>query len=113
MRKFVARVERSDLEPGKLVRLKYPPFDVVVTNVDGEIFAIEDACNHAGAALSKGWIEENRIVCPVHGFVFCMRTGELLAPEGLCQGQRTFVVRPAEAGEAVEVFDEYEIEVKL
>ena len=105
--KLVARVPLSDLAEGKLVRVPYPPYDVLVTLVNGQPYAIEDACNHAGASLAEGSIEGERVVCPMHGYVFSVRTGELLAPEGLCDSQRIFATR-VEGGDVL-VFDDFTI----
>ena len=44
------------------MRLPYPPFDVLVAWAEEEVFAIEDACNHAGASLAEGWLETARLV---------------------------------------------------
>ena len=90
--KRVGQVPLADLHEKGCVRLMYPPFHVLVCLVDGYVYAIEDACNHAGASLSKGSIEGPCVTCPLHGYVFDVRTGELLIPEGLCDAQRTFVV---------------------
>lgn len=51
---FVGRLPLASLQGGALVRLTYPPFDVLVGLVDGVPYAIEDACNHAGASLVEG-----------------------------------------------------------
>jgi nitrite reductase/ring-hydroxylating ferredoxin subunit len=89
--KLVGRVPRARLESGEPVRLKYPPFDVVVMIVDGTPCALEDACNHAGASLAEGSIVPGGcIACPMHGYVFDARTGRLVAPRGLCADQRRF-----------------------
>lgn len=97
MKKLVGRVPVSKLGPGEKFRLAYPPFDVLVVNADGEAYAIEDACNHAGASLAEGRLRGCQISCPMHGYVFDVRTGELLLPRGLCGDQRTFeVVREGE-----------------
>ena len=109
--KLVARVPLADLAEGKLVRVDYPPFDVLVTLVDGKPFAIEDACNHAGASLAEGSIEGERVVCPMHGYVFSVKTGELLAPAGLCDNQRTFSTRVE--GDEVLVFDDFTVAVRF
>jgi nitrite reductase/ring-hydroxylating ferredoxin subunit len=42
-------------------------------------------------------------MCPAHGYIFDIRTGELLTPVGLCLDQRTFEV-VSEADEFV-VYD--------
>lgn len=91
-KKLVGRVPVASLGPGAKRRLPYPPFDVLVANVDGEVYAIEDACNHAGASLADGPLRGCQITCPMHGYVFDVRTGELIVPRGLCGNQRTFRV---------------------
>lgn len=72
--------------------MAYPPYDVVVVAQGDEIFALEDACNHAGASLSEGDVDHSCISCPMHGYLFSLRTGELVAPKGLCGPQRTYRV---------------------
>jgi nitrite reductase/ring-hydroxylating ferredoxin subunit len=107
--KLVGKVPLAELEAKGHVRLDYPPFDVLVAKVDGEIHAIEDACNHAGASLAEGWIEDKCIVCPVHAYVFELRTGKLLRPKGLCGDQRTYVVRVE--GDEVVVYDDFKVAI--
>src|SRR6202012_1845097 len=87
--KLVGRVPRAPRKSGEPVRVEYPPYDVLVALVDGVPRAIEDACNHAGASLSEGPIENGCIMCPQHGYVFSLVTGKLIAPRGLCDDQRT------------------------
>ena len=48
---------------------------VLVTNIGGEYFAIEDVCTHDGNELSDGLIEDHTIECTRHGAVFNFRTG--------------------------------------
>jgi nitrite reductase/ring-hydroxylating ferredoxin subunit len=105
--KLVGRVPASHLDGGRMVRLRYPPFDVLVTMVDGEVCAIEDACNHAGASLSEGEREGACVVCPLHAYTFELRTGRLVVPEGLCEDQRRFLAR-VEGGDVV-VYDPVEV----
>jgi nitrite reductase/ring-hydroxylating ferredoxin subunit len=101
--KFVGRVPRAYLEGDAIVRLPYPPFDVMVTLVGGAPYAIEDACNHAGASLSEGERHGDCVSCPMHGYVFEIPTGRLVQPLGLCDDQRTFVARVE--GDDVVVWD--------
>lgn len=39
-------------------------------------FATDDACPHQGASLGEGTYHEGRVICPWHGWVFDVRTGE-------------------------------------
>jgi 3-phenylpropionate/trans-cinnamate dioxygenase ferredoxin subunit len=108
--KLVAKVELEDVKKNGLVRVAYPPYDVVVAWVDGEVFALEDACNHAGASLAEGWIEEGKCIgCPMHGYVFSLESGKLLRPRGLCQDQRTF--RAVVEGDTVAIYDDFSLVV--
>ena len=97
---FVGRVPLARLQNGELVRLTYEPFHVLVALVGSDspvAVAIEDACNHAGASLSEGdRVRDDCVACPMHGYVFELRTGRLVEPRGLCSDQRTFVTRMEE-----------------
>lgn len=109
MGKLVGRIKLDELQTNGLVRLAYPPFDVCVAWVDGEVRALEDSCNHAGASLAEGWIEERCIVCPMHGYVFSLDSGRLLRPKGLCGDQRTYEARIE--GDEVAVYDTFSIAI--
>jgi nitrite reductase/ring-hydroxylating ferredoxin subunit len=106
---LVARVPKSEVTEGTLLRLPHPPFDVVVTLIDGVPYALEDACNHAGASLTEGGIEGDRIMCPMHGYVFDMKSGELISPRGLCDAQRTF--RVESEGDTFAIYDDFTIAI--
>ncbi|GIX03412.1 MAG: hypothetical protein KatS3mg113_0418 [Planctomycetaceae bacterium] len=41
-----------------------------------EVFAIEDVCTHDGQPLTEGPIEQGGIVCPRHGAIFDLKTGQ-------------------------------------
>lgn len=107
--KLVGRVARTALLKEPFVRLSYPPWNVLVALVDGAPYAIEDACNHAGASLADGPRDGDQVVCPMHGYVFSLRTGELIAPRGLCERQRIFAT--TSEGDDVFVWDSFAVEI--
>ncbi|MFH1196738.1 MAG: nitrite reductase small subunit NirD [bacterium] len=52
--------------------------DVAVFNVDGKVFALSNVCPHQKAALIyDGFIEDGKIICPVHGWAFDLTNGNL------------------------------------
>jgi nitrite reductase/ring-hydroxylating ferredoxin subunit len=108
--KIVGRVALSELREKGFVRLTHPPFDILVAEVDGSVYAIEDACNHAGASLAEGWLEGHCAVCPMHGYVFDLRNGKLVRPRGLCGDQRTY--RTVVEGEDVVVIDDFQLVIR-
>ena len=110
--KLVGRIKRSALDGGEFVRVKYPPYDVLVALVDGEPYAIEDACNHAGASLAEGFRAEHApgcIGCPMHGYLFDLKTGALVSPKGLCDAQRTFTTRID--GDEIVIYDPVQLTI--
>lgn len=108
--KLVGRVPIARVREEKLVRLDYPPYDVVVTLVDGVPLALEDACNHAGASLAEGFLNGDCIACPMHGYVFSFRTGALVQPKGLCDDQRKFDAWIE--GEEIVVADPFQLDIR-
>ena len=65
---------------------------VLLCNVEGELYAIEDVCTHDGGELDQGVLEEDRIMCPRHGAYFDVRTGAALTLPAVI-GVRTYGVR--------------------
>lgn len=51
---------------------------VALFNVEGEIFAIANICPHQGAPLAEGLQEDGIVECPLHGWLFDVRTGHAL-----------------------------------
>jgi nitrite reductase/ring-hydroxylating ferredoxin subunit len=107
--KLVGRVPLAQVWDGALAKLPYPPWHVVVALVDGEPFAIEDSCNHAGASLAEGARRGECVLCPMHGYEFSLRTGELITPKGLCDHQRRFTA--VLEGTDIVVYDPVDIRI--
>jgi 3-phenylpropionate/trans-cinnamate dioxygenase ferredoxin component len=72
----VAKV--SEIAPGTTLRVVVDSVSILLCNVDGRIFAIEDVCTHDGGPLDQGELEGECIVCPRHGATFDVRTGDAL-----------------------------------
>jgi 3-phenylpropionate/trans-cinnamate dioxygenase ferredoxin component len=106
---LVARVRLDEVKEKGMIRVPHPPFDILVAWVDGEVFAIEDACNHAGASLAEGWAEGDCVICPMHGYVFALRTGKLVRPRGLCGDQRTYATKIE--GDEICIYDTFHLAI--
>jgi len=48
---------------------------VIVTRVDGELFACPGVCPHEDVALANGDLTGTVITCPGHSYEFDLRTG--------------------------------------
>ena len=49
--------------------------DVAVFFHEGQYFAIDDQCPHAGSSLSSGHVENGVVTCPWHGWRFRLSDG--------------------------------------
>jgi len=68
----------EDFKPGTRKVVDADGSQLLVFNLDGKYYAIEDVCTHDGGQLDGGDIEGDQIVCPRHGARFCIRTGAAL-----------------------------------
>lgn len=68
----------SEIAPGMTRRVVVDSTGILLCNVGGKIYAIEDVCTHDGGPLDQGDLEGECIVCPRHGATFDVRTGDAL-----------------------------------
>lgn len=67
----------SDIPPGKLHKVSVEGNEILVANIDGSYFAMDDTCTHAGASLSDGKLDGSTLTCDWHGAQFDCKTGKL------------------------------------
>lgn len=48
---------------------------LVLVRQGSSVWALDDACPHAGAPLSEGFVEQGILTCAWHGWSFDVRTG--------------------------------------
>jgi len=80
------------LKPGARQGVDVDGSQIVVFNLDGKYYAIEDVCTHDGGQLTGGEVEGDQIICPRHGARFCIRTGAALTAPAY-EATATFPVR--------------------
>ncbi|MDA1009989.1 MAG: Rieske 2Fe-2S domain-containing protein [Chloroflexi bacterium] len=51
---------------------------LALSNVDGELYAIDNLCTHDGGPLGEGKLRRGRVICPRHGAAFDAKTGRVL-----------------------------------
>ncbi len=68
----------ASVPPGGVIAANAGGEMVAVFNVDGEFYAISNTCSHAEAWLSEGDVDGYRVMCPLHGSEFDVRTGKAL-----------------------------------
>jgi nitrite reductase/ring-hydroxylating ferredoxin subunit len=68
----------SDLSDGNMTHLTAGGQEILVANVKGNYYAIGNICNHAGAELHEGELNDTEITCPWHGAKWDITTGNLV-----------------------------------
>jgi 3-phenylpropionate/trans-cinnamate dioxygenase ferredoxin component len=76
--------------------------EIALSNVGGEVYAIENVCTHDGGPLGEGRLLDAAIECPRHGARFDVKTGEVLRAPALVP-VRSFPVRIVDGVIYVEV----------
>ncbi|HEY5425489.1 MAG TPA: non-heme iron oxygenase ferredoxin subunit [Candidatus Tumulicola sp.] len=69
---------RSEIAPGTTRRVVADGVEILLCNVDGQLYAVEDVCTHDGGPLDQGDLEGANVVCPRHGATFDVRTGDVI-----------------------------------
>jgi len=68
----------DDLPNGDRIFVEIDENYLVVFNIAGQFYAIEDLCSHDDGPLGDGDLEGYQIACPRHGARFDVRTGKVL-----------------------------------
>ena len=68
----------ADVPAGEVRVVQCGARSLAVSNLAGELFAIDNVCTHDGGPLGEGRLRGDRVVCPRHGAAFDARTGRVL-----------------------------------
>ncbi|CAE6811487.1 Rieske 2Fe-2S domain-containing protein [Paraburkholderia nemoris] len=91
----------DELPPGKRKIVFVEGRSVVIFNIEGTVYAIDNSCPHNGASLASGQLDGHLLRCPAHGLRFDLVTGCMHGAGGLCL--KTFPVLAAERGVIAEI----------
>ena len=66
----------SDIENGKMKSVTHGGIDILIANVDGKFYAMDDRCGHMNALLSMGTLKGKIVTCPFHYAQYDVTTGQ-------------------------------------
>lgn len=78
MADFVTVARVDEIAPGERLVVEFGRDWVIVFNVGGSFYAVEDMCSHEEYALAQGALTDFALECPKHGAQFDIRTGAYL-----------------------------------
>ena len=88
----IAACKITELENGNMKKILVDGKEIVVANVDGNYFACDDTCTHAGASLSEGTLDNSTITCGWHGAQFDCTTGSLAKFPATINDLKSYIV---------------------
>ena len=77
---YIQVVDTTDIELNHSVSVNVNGKNILICNTEEGFFAVQDMCTHALIPLCGGLIQGTLISCPLHGAVFNLKTGEVMAP---------------------------------
>ena len=77
---YIKAADLDELQPGQTKLVSNEGTEVVLCNVDGQYYAVDNFCPHMGAPLCEGELDGSDLWCPFHGASFDVKTGDVLTP---------------------------------
>ncbi|MPZ07961.1 MAG: Rieske 2Fe-2S domain-containing protein [Nitrososphaeraceae archaeon] len=79
----------DEIPVGKMKHVEVQGKEIVISNIGGKFYAMDDRCGHMNAGLSMGTISNDGIVtCPFHGARFDATTGKKVKEPVLTSSQQ-------------------------
>jgi len=75
---YVKVAQTTEVMDGAKKRIDLGDRVLLVTNIHGQYYAMDNRCPHMGGSLYDGKLEGDHIICPKHGTVFDVKTGKVV-----------------------------------
>jgi 3-phenylpropionate/trans-cinnamate dioxygenase ferredoxin subunit len=76
---WVKVADVSDCPPGTLFEIEAAQENLVLANVEGDLYALQNRCSHQDLPLSDGELVGDRLECLYHGASFDVCSGRAMA----------------------------------
>ena len=73
---FIDIMPESNLPVGATKKICTEIGNILLANVEGKLYAVDDMCTHEDSSLSLGCLKGELISCTLHGSRFNVRTGK-------------------------------------
>lgn len=77
---FIRVADTSEIEAGKTKKVAIGDLAVLIVNIEGKFYAVDNLCTHYGGDLSEGTLQDKILTCPVHGARFDVTDGSVVSP---------------------------------
>ena len=74
---YVEVAKTNEIANRQMKHVEVKGKEILIANIDGKFYALNDRCGHMNALLSMGNIaNDNAVTCPFHGARFDITTGK-------------------------------------
>ena len=77
--RVIEGIRVGDIASGTMKSFLVADKKIMIANVGGNFYAVDNTCTHAGGDLSKGKLDGTVVTCPRHGSRFDVTTGRNLS----------------------------------
>jgi nitrite reductase/ring-hydroxylating ferredoxin subunit len=74
---FQKVANKDDLKEGSMLKAETNGKQIVLSMVEGKVYAIDEICTHKGGPLDEGELNGYDLKCPWHYAVFDVRNGKV------------------------------------
>jgi nitrite reductase/ring-hydroxylating ferredoxin subunit len=74
---FQKVANKDDLKEGGMLKVEANGKQIVLSMVEGKVYAIDEICTHEGGPLDEGELNGYDLKCPWHYAVFDVRNGKV------------------------------------
>ena len=83
MANYIEVANLEQLPPGRGTTVSIEGKEIALFNVDGTVYAMDDACLHQGVSLGISKLEGNIVTCRGHGWKYDVTTGSTYPVPGI------------------------------
>jgi nitrite reductase/ring-hydroxylating ferredoxin subunit len=84
---YVRVADRSDVGLGEMKKIALDDREILIVNVNGDYYAVDNMCTHFGGDLSEGVLEGKIVTCPNHQAKFDVTTGKVVSAPAKALGR--------------------------
>jgi 3-phenylpropionate/trans-cinnamate dioxygenase ferredoxin subunit len=89
--------QAEQLNPGQMLGIMIEGQDILLANIDGVLYAIDNKCSHEDALLYNGALKQDCVECPLHGSRFSFKTGQPME-EPATESVNTYAIKKEKDG---------------
>lgn len=79
MAEIVSVAKTTDIPVGQMKKIEKGNKEILLVNVGGKLYAIDDRCGHMNMSLAAGKLTGKHVTCPFHGATFDVTSGKAVA----------------------------------